>query len=140
MKPTIRPKLRNDLAAEILIDVRFSETDLMGVVHHSHYFDWFDIARLAVLRNMGIELDRRLDFQMPVASVNCDYIQPARFGDRLSVTAALEETTVAKYIFHFTVRNDKTRRLVAKATTVSVLNKNQGGLMIRLPEKVEYEQ
>lgn len=133
MGKKIQPKLRQDLEAKILVEVRFSETDLMGVVHHSNYFDWFDIARLEVLNNMGIDMKKKYDFQMPVVNVQCEYLFPARFGDQLVVSAVPEETSVARYKFHFTVKNKKTRRLIAKATTVSVLNKKKGGLVLRVP-------
>ena len=30
--------------------VRYVETDMMGVVHHSNYFRWFEMGRVAWLR------------------------------------------------------------------------------------------
>ena len=38
------------------LHVRFYETDLMGVVHHSNYIRWFEIGRVDFLRSIGIEL------------------------------------------------------------------------------------
>ena len=36
--------------------VRYVETDMMGVVHHSNYFRWFEMGRVAWLRAAGVEL------------------------------------------------------------------------------------
>jgi acyl-CoA thioester hydrolase len=130
-------QLEHDLAAEVLIDVRFSETDLMGVVYHANYFNWFDIARFKVLENMGGILEKKNEVEMPVVKVNCEYLKPARFGDQLIVRAVLEKDSVAKFTFHFTVKNKKNRRIIARATTVSVLNKKTGGLLLRRPDVSE---
>lgn len=59
MKKRYPSQLEHDLAAEVLIDVRFSETDLMGVVYHANYFNWFDIARFKVLEKMGGILEKK---------------------------------------------------------------------------------
>ena len=36
--------------------VRFAETDAMGVAHHANYFRWFEVGRVAYLREAGISL------------------------------------------------------------------------------------
>ena len=36
--------------------VRFVETDLMGVVHHSNYLRWFEMARVEYLRRANVML------------------------------------------------------------------------------------
>ena len=36
--------------------VRYVETDMMGVVHHSNYFRWFEMGRVAWLRAASVEL------------------------------------------------------------------------------------
>ena len=37
-------------AAEVKIRVRYKETDKMGVVHHSNYYIWFEVARTEFMR------------------------------------------------------------------------------------------
>ena len=41
---------------EVRDRVRFVETDMMGVVHHSNYLRWFEMGRVAYLRAAGVEL------------------------------------------------------------------------------------
>jgi len=39
---------------ETKIRVRYAETDAMGVVHHSRYFVWLELARVEWLKSLGI--------------------------------------------------------------------------------------
>jgi hypothetical protein len=41
---------------EVKIRVRYKETDQMGVVHHSNYYPWFEVARTEFMRKCGHEL------------------------------------------------------------------------------------
>jgi acyl-CoA thioester hydrolase len=39
---------------ETKIKVRYVETDQMGVVHHSKYYPWFEVARGEYITRMGM--------------------------------------------------------------------------------------
>ena len=41
-------------ASEVDIEVRYKETDQMGVVHHSNYLVWFELARTHHCRIAGM--------------------------------------------------------------------------------------
>lgn len=41
---------------EVKIRVRYKETDQMGVVHHTNYYTWFEVARTEFMRNTGVNL------------------------------------------------------------------------------------
>ena len=38
------------------VNVRFYETDMMGIAHHSNHFRWFEMARIEFLRKIGVTL------------------------------------------------------------------------------------
>jgi len=40
---------------ETFLTVRYSETDRMGIVHHSRYYPWFEIARSDFIKQIGIK-------------------------------------------------------------------------------------
>ena len=42
------------LSASVDIRVRYEETDKMGVVYHSNYFIWFEVARVGLLDEFKI--------------------------------------------------------------------------------------
>ena len=36
------------------LTVRYAETDMMGIVHHSRYYPWFEVARTDFIKSTGI--------------------------------------------------------------------------------------
>lgn len=129
--------LLDDLAVEILISVRYSETDMMGVVYHANYLIWFDIARVELLRRLGIEVKKipARGFLMPVIEATCKYLRPARFGDEILVRVIPERSTVARLIAHYEVMKRGSRSLLAEGRTVSVLTTTNGKLILRVPDE-----
>ena len=69
------------------LEVRFYETDQMGIVHHSNYIRYFECGRGKMMDDLGLPVIRfeELGFIMPVSSVSCKYKTPARLGDRLRI-------------------------------------------------------
>jgi len=63
--------------------VRYSETDKMGIVHHSSYVLWMEIGRVEWLRSKGLSY-RELDdggVSLPVSKLEVNYKTPADFDD-----------------------------------------------------------
>ena len=48
---------------ETFLDVRYYETDLMGIVHHSNYVRYFECGRIAMLEDIGIPISKIEDEQ-----------------------------------------------------------------------------
>lgn len=44
--------------SETHLTVRYAETDMMGIVHHSRYYPWFEVARTDFIKKIGYELYR----------------------------------------------------------------------------------
>ncbi len=75
------------------IEVRYAETDMMGVVYHGSYLPWLEVARTALLAAEGLpyrDLEAR-GFFLPVIEVNLRYLRPARYADTVSVHAVIRE-------------------------------------------------
>ncbi len=67
--------------------VKYYETDMMGVVHHSNYIRWFEEARVDFMREADLSY-RTMEgegIQIPVVSVSCKYKTPATFDDEVVV-------------------------------------------------------
>jgi acyl-CoA thioester hydrolase len=116
--------------------VRFVETEMLGVVHHSNYFRWFEIARVEYLKKAGIELLSLLadDILFPVTEVNCNYIASARFGDDILIEAELKEVSKVKMVFSYKVIREKDGTLLATGQTQNVFTTLAKGVT-RLPDK-----
>jgi acyl-CoA thioester hydrolase len=75
------------------IEVRYAETDMMGVVYHGSYLPWLEVARTALLAAKGLPY-RELEAQgyfLPVIEVNLRYHKPARYADTVAIRAVIRE-------------------------------------------------
>ena len=77
------------LKTEYKIEVRYYETDQMGIVHHSNYIRYFECGRSDLLKQIGLPLEKieESGIMLPVLSVECRYRVPARLGDVLTVVS-----------------------------------------------------
>ena len=81
--------------------VRYAETDQMGIVYHTHYLVWCEIARTDLIRTFGAsyrELEER-GVRLAVAEASVRYIAPARYDDRIRVETRLRTVTSRTMIF-----------------------------------------
>lgn len=82
-----------DWKAEVLIEVPFHDIDAMGVAWHGHYLKYFEAARGALQRALDFDYPQMRDsgYLWPVVECQLKYIRPARYGQKLRVTAHLLE-------------------------------------------------
>ena len=81
------------MKSELLLDVRYYETDQMGIVHHSNYIRYFECGRTDLLKKAGLPIEKIEDagVMLPVISVGCRYKYPARLGDTLRIVTSVDE-------------------------------------------------
>ncbi len=94
---------------ETNIEVRYYETDLMGIVHHSNYIRYFECGRVQALTDVGLpmtEIEAR-GIMMPVVAVNLNYKTPARFGDMLRVVTIIRELPKASITIETQIYNQR---------------------------------
>jgi acyl-CoA thioester hydrolase len=91
------------------VRVYYEDTDHGGVVYYANYLKFMERARTEWLRSLGFEQDRLLEEEgllFAVRSVELKYHRPARFNDRLEVTARLLKHGRASLDFAQQVRRD----------------------------------
>ena len=74
------------------VQVYYEDTDAGGVVYYANYLKFMERARTEWLREMGFEQDELMANQgilFAVRRAEVDYLRPARFNDKLLVTATL---------------------------------------------------
>ncbi len=92
-----------------LVRVRYAEADQMKYAHHSNYIIWFELARIELMRSVGIsyaDLEQK-GYLLPVLEVHVTYLRPARFDDRLKILARLPKKPGAKFRIEYEVRNEE---------------------------------
>lgn len=102
---------------EIDVEVRYAETDQMGVVHHANYLIWFEQARTRLCQAAGTHYAEieGLGYLLIVTRAEVRYLQPARYGDTVQVGCWIEDLGSRGLRFGYEVRRDG-QRLATGAT------------------------
>lgn len=108
------------ISASIKEEVRFVETDAMGIVYHANYLPWCECARLRLIESFGVKYTDIVSqgFHLPVISVRVDYKYPARFGDTVEIRAAITQPPTVKIKIDYQITANG--RLLAEASTEHV--------------------
>jgi len=99
--------------------VRYSETDQMGIVHHSNYAVWFEIGRTEYLKQMAesyTEIEKQ-GILLPVYEMNCKFISPAKYEDDIIVKTKLEHISKVRIFFTYQVVDSKDSRILTTGET-----------------------
>jgi acyl-CoA thioester hydrolase len=106
--------------------VPFYETDAMGVVHHSNYVRYLELARIRWLDQHDQPYRDYVaqGFHYTTTRVEVDYARAAAYDDRLEITVWLEALRGASLRMAYTVRRDG--ELVATAATEHALVDRDG--------------
>lgn len=89
------------------IEIRYAETDQMGVVYHANYLIWMEIGRTSLIKDLGftyagLESDGYLS---PVTDISIQYKASMRYGQKALVRTWVEShgrlrTTYGYEILH----------------------------------------
>ena len=115
--------------------VRYGETDQMGIVHHSNYLRYFEVARLEWLTALGVSYTsmEKQGIIMPVIDANLSYKTSALFDDSLIIGIKLDEIPKVKIKFSYEIRNQKNQVVCLGTTSLAFLN-SETRKPIRCPE------
>ncbi len=122
------------ICASTTVNVRFAETDAMGVVYHANYLPWCECARLTLLDGLGANYTDliKLGYHLPVIEAKIKYKFPAKFGDEVEIRAKiLERPSVKIKIEYEIITNSK---LLASASTTHVFI-NTAGMPVKPPRE-----
>ncbi|MDR7072272.1 acyl-CoA thioesterase [Fictibacillus barbaricus] len=94
---------------ETTIDVRYAETDQMGVVYHANYLVWFEIGRTKFIESLGF---RYADMEAegvlsPVTDIQVSYKKPLTYGQSAVVKTAVLEYSGIKVVYGYEIYNEQ---------------------------------
>lgn len=112
------------IKTELNIDVRYYETDQMGIVHHSNYIRYFECGRVDMLMKLGLPMEKidESGVMLPVVGVECKYRMPARFGDTLRVVTFVDELPRAKMVIRSEIYNQAGDLCSSGAVTIGFID------------------
>lgn len=124
------------IRCETEIEVRYAETDQMGVVHHANYVIWFELARtrLCALSGFHYAEIEAMGYLLMVTGVEARYRQPARYGETVRVVCWGERLASRGIRFAYEVRRGDD--LLATGATDHIWVERATGRPARTPEAV----
>ncbi len=98
----------------------YAQTDRMDVVYYSRYYEFFEAARSALLRHIGVpyaEIERA-GYRLPVVESHCRYHGSATFEDLLTVETKIDEVPKVKLKIAYKVFKEGSEKPIVTGYTV----------------------
>ena len=88
------------------MEVRYAETDMMGIMHHSRYYPWFEVARTQFIKQIGISYSEmeEMGILLPLTETGAKYIMGLRYEEEAEVWCTLTELSAARCGFSYVVK------------------------------------
>lgn len=106
------------LTSRFSLQVRFCETDLMGIVHHANYLAYFEAGRVDWLHRRGLSYEDwiKQGIHLPVVETRLRYHKAARFDDVIVVESTC--TAVTRVTVRFDYRILRGESLLCEGETL----------------------
>jgi acyl-CoA thioester hydrolase len=105
---------------ETTIQVRYAETDQMGIVYYANYLVWMEVGRVEYCKASGFEY-KQMELQdgvfLAVAEARCRYASPARFDEQVVIRTWVEEANPRMVRFAYEMRLAADGRKLATGET-----------------------
>lgn len=122
------------IASETTFNVRYAETDRMGVVHHAVYLVWFEEGRSAFIRERGwsyAEIERE-GYYLAAGELEAKYLQPALYDQLVTVRTWIKGHKSRTIIFACEVLDAASRSTLFIAT-IKLICLDGNGRIVRIP-------
>ncbi|GGH73974.1 putative acyl-CoA thioesterase YneP [Compostibacillus humi] len=108
------------------IEVRYQETDQMGVVYHANYLVWFEIGRTKFVESLGLSYAamETENVVSPVIDAQLTYKSPIRYGEKAFVETWLEDYDGLRTVYGYHVLNEHQQIAVSGMTKHVIVKKD----------------
>ncbi len=123
--------------SEINIRVRYAETDQMGFCYYGNYAQYFEVARVEMLRSLGISYKMLEDqgILLPVTDFSIKYIKPAYYDQNLTIKTFMRILPNVRIAFDYETFNES-GELLNEARTELVFLKKETMRPSRAPDEL----
>ncbi len=113
---------------QMTLRARFTEADLQGMIHHSEYVKYFEIARIEYWRQLGIGYREFLDngLQFVVSEVRCNYLKSIYFDEIFTLKARVSRLTRTSVAFDYLIYNDSGEPAAIASTLLVCVRTGEG--------------
>ena len=109
--------------------VYYYDTDKMGVVYHSNYLKWMEVARTEFFRDiLPYSTLEEMGVMLPVKTLNIEYFNSVKYDELIKIKIKLLEFSKIKIKFLYEIYDESFTQIKAKAETVNVFTDADGNL------------
>lgn len=90
------------------VEVRYAETDQMGVVYHANYLVWMELGRTKIVQDLGFNYaDMEKDGVIsPVLDIQVSYKKPLTYGQTATVKTWIEHYDGLRTVYGYEIYNE----------------------------------
>lgn len=122
------------ISGKTKIRIIYADTDQMGVVYYSRYFELFERGRTELLRDLGApyaEMEQSGIF-LPVVEAHCRYRKGPRYDDLITVTSMITAVPRGTIRIDYVLSDENETVVYATGYTMHCFV-NQQGRPVRAP-------
>ena len=90
------------------IQVRYAETDQMGIVYHANYLVWFELGRTQLIDSLGFSYAsmEKDHISAPVIDLTASYKKPVRYGEKPTIKTWVEAYDGLRVTYGYLIENE----------------------------------
>jgi acyl-CoA thioester hydrolase len=132
--------MAQSVSTSVTLKVPYYDVDLMQIVWHGNYLKYFEVARQALFKKYGVDMQHYPEdtrYVFPVVRSMIKHIWPLRFDDEFICTAVLKEARV-KIVLDFEIKLISNDKVCTKGWTeqVAVLLPEME-MSFQIPEEIQ---
>ncbi|WP_316784699.1 thioesterase family protein [Pedobacter frigiditerrae] len=112
---------------ESKVKVRYVETDQMGVVHHSNYAQYYEVARTECFEacsGMTYETMEAEGVMLPILEMQSKFLKPALYNQTLTIKSIVKEKPSIKLTVDYEIYNEANELINIGKTVLVFVNKS----------------
>lgn len=124
------------LKAKCIRTVRFQEVDILGIVWHGRYIEYFEDGRCALGKTIGLDYSDffRERIKAPIVKLEINYGFPLVIGDIFQIETSLIWTEAVRLNHSYEIRRVSDNNLICQGNTVQLLLNKEDKLLLIWPE------
>lgn len=111
---------------ESKLKVRYVETDQMGIVHHSNYAQYYELARTECFEacsGMTYATMEAEGVMLPILELQSRYLKPAYYNEVLTIKSIVTELPSVRLKVDYEIYNEANELINTGSTTLVFVNK-----------------
>ncbi|MGB0346619.1 MAG: acyl-CoA thioesterase [Balneolaceae bacterium] len=115
------------ISYEFELRSRYSETDKMGYVYHGKFLEYFEVARVEMIRSYGIDYRQMEDdgIMLPVIEANLEFKSPVYYDEPIKIIVSIfEKPGIRLRTFYQVIAKDRDVLCARAQVTLFFMDEN----------------